>query len=99
MADVNEDIVKNLSKLSRIEVKDEEIPNLLATLKQVIGYFDQLHEVDVSDLSPYSHVEEQGIGFLREDAIDNSLKHDRFIANTPEHVGGMVRVPPLFKHS
>lgn len=97
MVDVNEDVIKNLSRLARIEIKEEEIPAFLKTLKDIIAYFDQLQEVDVSDLSPYSHVEEQGVGSLRDDVAENSLTHDRFMANAPDHIGGMIRVPPVIK--
>lgn len=99
MSDLNEQFIKNLSRLCRIDLKNEEVPELVDTLKRVVSYFDQLKEVDVTHLVPYSHVEEQGVESLREDHPKDLLARDRFLANAPEHIGGMVKVPPLFKQN
>lgn len=97
MSDLNEESIKILSKLSRIEITDEEIPALLADLKRVLDYVGELQKVDVSHLSPYSHVEEQGVSSLREDRVGDHLSKEAFLANAPDKVGGMVRTPPVFK--
>jgi aspartyl-tRNA(Asn)/glutamyl-tRNA(Gln) amidotransferase subunit C len=97
MSDLNEENVKDLSRLCRIEVTAEELPALFADLKRVLDYVELLQEVDVSQLSPHSHIEEQGIGSLREDVVGNHLSREIFLSNTPDHVGGMVRVPPVIK--
>ena len=95
-SELNEENIKLLSRLCRIEVTDAEIPALLNDLKRIIDYVGQLQEVDVSHLSPYSHIEEQGIGALREDVAENTLTREAFLANSPDQVGGMIRVPPVF---
>lgn len=97
MTDVNEEAIKNLGKLARIEIKDDEVPSYLQTMKQLIAYFDQLQEVDITGLSPYSHTPEEGVESLREDVVKKSLSRDTLLANAPDHIGGMIRVPPVFK--
>jgi aspartyl-tRNA(Asn)/glutamyl-tRNA(Gln) amidotransferase subunit C len=99
MSDLNEDLIKKLSSLSRIELKEDEVPSFCATIKQIIEYFGQLNEVDLSDLSPYSHVEAQGVGSLREDESGPGLKRELFLANAPDQIGGMIRVPPILKEN
>ena len=97
MPDFNEETVKTLTRLTRIEVTTEEIPELFANLKRILDYFDQLQEVDLSQLPPYSHVEEQGIESLRDDVCETTLSREEFLSNAPDHVGGMIRVPPVLK--
>ena len=99
MFEMNEEKIRNLSRLSRIEIPDHEIPAFHASLKQVIEYFSQLDEVDLKDLSPYSHVEEQGVGSLREDVVGKLLDRETFLGNAPDHVGGMIRTPPVLKQT
>lgn len=99
MSNLNEENVKDLSRLCRIEVKAEELPALFADLKRVLDYVEQLREVDVSQLSPHSHIDEQGIGSLREDNAGSHLPRELFLANAPDQVGGMVRVPPVIKQA
>ena len=99
MFDLNEEAIKKLSRLARIEISDEEIPAFHRTLNQVVAYFDQLQEVDLSELSPYSHVEEQGVGSLREDIPGTHLDRTLFLNNAPDQIGGMIRIPTVLKQN
>ena len=97
MSDLNEESVKLLGQLCRIKLNDEEFTALFSDLKRILDYVDQLQEVDVSELSPYSHVEEQSVGSLREDNVGNLLSREAFLTNSPDQVGGMIRGPPVLK--
>lgn len=99
MSDLDEENIRTLSRLCRIEVNDEEAHLLSTSLKRILSYASQLQEVDVSDLSPHSHMEEQSIESLREDKIGKHLPREVFLANAPDQVGGMVRVPPVIKQT
>jgi aspartyl-tRNA(Asn)/glutamyl-tRNA(Gln) amidotransferase subunit C len=99
MSDLNEESIRTLSRLARIEVKEEEIAPLLANLKRVLDYVSLLQEVDGTALSPHSHMDVQGIGSLRSDVVKDHLPREVFLANAPDQVGGMIRVPPVFKQT
>jgi len=99
MSDLNEESIKLLSRLCRIEIAEAELPSLFSDLKCILDYVGQLQEVEVNHLSPHSHIEEQGIGSLREDKIEQHLSREIFLANAPDQVGGMIRVPPIIKQS
>ena len=99
MSDLNEENVKHLSRLCRIELTDKEVASLFADLKRILDYVEQLQEVDVSELSPHSHIEEQGVGSLRKDVVGEHLPREVFLANAPDQVGGMIRVPPVIKQA
>ncbi len=99
MTELNQETVEKLCELCRIDVTPEELPALFLNLKKVIDYIAQLQEVDVSDLDPYSHMETQGIGTLREDEAVSSVPRQEILRNAPDHIGGMVRVPKIMKSS
>jgi aspartyl-tRNA(Asn)/glutamyl-tRNA(Gln) amidotransferase subunit C len=99
MSDLHEENIRILSRLCRIELKEEEIEPLFHSLKRVLDYVDQLREVDVSDLSPLSHIDEQGIGSLREDIVRDQMAREVLLLNAPDQVGGMIRVPPVMKQN
>lgn len=99
MSELNEENIRTLSQLCRIEIKDEELPVLFRDLKRILDYVDQLQQVDVSHLTPYSHIEEQGLESLREDIPGTLLPREKFLANAPDQVGGMVRVPTVIKQT
>ena len=97
MSDLNEETIRTLSRLCRIEIEEEEVAPLFANLKSTLDYVSQLLEVDVSHLSPHSHLEEQNVNSLREDRVGEPLDRAVFLKNAPDHVGGMIRVPPVMK--
>ncbi len=99
MSDLSKESLVALSKLCRIELSEDELVELSEKLKNVLDYAELLQEVDVSDLAPYSHVDEQGISSLREDKAGEHLPRDTFLSNAPDQVGGMIRVPPVMKQS
>jgi len=98
MAQFEKENIKNLSKLCRIEMSEEELTRFQEEIGKVLGYIEQLAEVDVAHLTPYSHIEEQGIDLIREDTIKESLPREEFLDNAPKHVGGMIAVPPVMKN-
>lgn len=98
MSDLSKEQVKELSRLARIELSEEEAEKLTHDLKRVVDYIEQLEQVDVSDISPTTHLlEEQGLDTFRADEIGEVLPRKTFLDNAPDQVGGMVRVPPVMK--
>ncbi len=99
MSDVSKDNVQALCRLCRIELTENELATYTESMRHVLDYVELLQEVDVSDLHPYSHIEEQGVDSLREDLSFSTLSREEFLSNAPDQVGGMIRVPPIIKQS
>lgn len=99
MSDFNHEHMNILGKLCRIEISEEEMPLLLKDLKRVLDYIELLQEVDVTDIPTYSHLEEYGVDALREDTIKDILPREVFLANAPDQIGGMIRVPSVIKQN
>lgn len=97
MSDLSEESLRTICKLCRLKLSDEEVHTLFGDLKKIADYVDLLNEVDVSDLQPYMHAEEVGYGSLRDDEVKETMPREVFLANSPDQVGGMVRVPPVIK--
>lgn len=98
MTQANKEMVHYLAKLSRIAVTKEEEELLLADLSKIIRYFEQLNEVDTTDIAPCTYLTPDTTKTpLREDVVKQSLSHDDFFKNTPDKIGGLVRVPTVLK--
>ena len=97
MSDLNEEELRTVCRLSRLKLDESEIQAFLGDVKKIADYTKLLAEVDLSNLEPYLHAEEVTYGQLREDEPDNSLSRETFLENAPDHVGGMIRVPPVMK--
>lgn len=97
MTELDKATLANLTKLCRIDCSDDELKTLLKNLQSILGYIDQLKEVDTTDVPVCNHVTEEIQPFMREDKPNESLDRETFLQNSPSHVGGMIRVPTVIK--
>ncbi|HAM47489.1 MAG TPA: Asp-tRNA(Asn)/Glu-tRNA(Gln) amidotransferase GatCAB subunit C, partial [Alphaproteobacteria bacterium] len=49
---VDNETVRRIARLARIAVKDEELPPLAGELNAILGWVEQLNEVDVAQVPP-----------------------------------------------
>lgn len=94
MAEFTKETLEHLKRLARIDCSLEEEQEVLSSLQKVLSYMEQLAsfaEPAAKDVLPESGVR------LRPDCIEASFSRDAFLANAPDHVGGMVRIPPVLK--
>lgn len=99
MADLNQDTIKALTQLSRIQCTEEEEASLLQDLKKILTYIEQLNEIDTSHVSPCNQILPSLNNVMREDVVGETMPRELFLANAPSHVGGMIKVPTIFKQS
>ncbi len=90
--------LQKLQKLSRIQCTPEEEQSLLESLQNILNHFEQLNQVNTDHVEACNHV----LGALhynvmRKDETGPLLSRDEFLANSPSHVGGMIRVLPILK--
>ncbi|MEC7840392.1 MAG: Asp-tRNA(Asn)/Glu-tRNA(Gln) amidotransferase subunit GatC [Chlamydiota bacterium] len=91
--------IKKLIELSRIDCSEEEQESLLKDLENILGYFDQLEEVDTENVQPCNHVLAEMCNVMREDECGETMPRETFLNNSPAHTGGMIRVPTVISKS
>ncbi len=80
---VSEDDVRKVARLARIRVPDEELSALAAELGSILGWIEQLNEVDVSAVPPMASA--AGIPLaLREDDANDETPRDDILLNAPD---------------
>lgn len=98
MSDFDNQTLKRLKQLCRIDCSPEEDLDILASLQKILGYVEQLKEVDTNGVAPCSYVLRSMLtNQMREDQIQESHLREQFIHNAPDQIGGMIRVPPVMK--
>ncbi len=95
--ELDREAIQKLVELSRIQCSDEEQEALLESLKKILVYVEQLQEVDTKDVPPCNHVIPGMTSPMRDDLVGATMSREEFLENSPSHVGGMIRVPPVFK--
>ena len=90
--------VAQLKKLCRIDLTEEEEKDLQESLSRVLDYAHKLSEINTENVEPCRFVLRAMLKHqLRKDEVEKVLSREQFLSNTPDQIGGMVRVPPVLK--
>ncbi len=73
---------------------DEELDSLVGELSGIIGWVEQLGEVDTDSVEPITSVANMTL-FRRKDEVTDGNYPDRVLANAPDRVNGFYAVPKV----
>ena len=93
---VSTEQVRHIAKLARIAMSDEEIERLAPELNNILGWVEQLGEVDTDGVEPLTAVIDQKLR-LRDDAVTEGNIRDEILANAPEAQHGFFAVPKVIE--
>ena len=88
--------VRHIAKLARIAMSDEELARLEPELNNILGWVDQLAEVNTDGVEPLTAVIEQKLR-LRDDVVNDGNFRDEVLANAPEAQHGFFAVPKVIE--
>lgn len=96
----NDQTLAHLKRLCKLECSPEEDQNILDSLTRILDYIAQIDEVEADHVKPCRYVL-QGMmkNQMRDDEAKDLLSREQFLANAPDQIGGMIRVPPVMKNS
>jgi aspartyl-tRNA(Asn)/glutamyl-tRNA(Gln) amidotransferase subunit C len=88
--------VRHIATLARIAMSDEELERLVPELNNILGWIEQLGEVDTDGVEPLTAVIETKLR-LREDEVTDGNRRDDILANAPEAEHGFFAVPKVIE--
>ena len=91
---LDEATVARIARLARIQIKDEQRAPLAAELSNIMGWIEQLNEVDTEGVPPMTSMEGVTLA-LRADEVSDGDKVDDILANAPEAQDGHFVVPKV----
>jgi len=91
---VDVDTVKRVAHLARIAVTPEEAERMTGELNSILGFVEQLREVDVTGVEPMTSVVAVTMK-QREDMVTEGDNADRIVANAPVREGPFFAVPKV----
>lgn len=89
---VTKDDVCKVARLSRIAVPEDRLEPLANELSAIMGWIEQLNEVDVDGIEPMTSVVETTLP-MREDVVSDGNIQDQVLANAPKSEDGFFVVP------
>lgn len=91
---VDVDTVRRIARLARIRVEDAQAESLVGELNNILGWVEQLGELDTDGVAPMTSVVEQKL-HLRQDVVTDGDAQDDVLANAPDRAHGFFVVPKV----
>ncbi|MBC7310999.1 MAG: Asp-tRNA(Asn)/Glu-tRNA(Gln) amidotransferase subunit GatC [Rhizobium sp.] len=86
--------VKRVAHLARIALSEDEAERMMGELNGILGFVEQLSEVDVSGVEPMTSVTPMAMK-KRQDIVTDGGKADDIVANAPETDRNFFLVPKV----
>ena len=86
--------VRRIAKLARLGVDDAEIARLQTELSGILGWIEQLSELDLEGVEPISGVGQAALR-LRPDVVTDGDKAEAVLSNAPDRAGPFYSVPKV----
>ena len=91
---VDQATVKRVASLARIAISDERAESMRDELNAILGFVEQLNEVDIEGVEPMTsvvHMETK----MRADNVNDGEKADEIMANAPASEDHFFMVPKV----
>lgn len=86
--------IEKVALLARLQLTEAELATMTAELAQIVGYVDQLSEVNTDGVEPMAHAIEI-VNVFRADEVAPSLPRDEALSNAPHHDDRGYLVPAV----
>lgn len=93
---VNAEQVRHVARLARIAMSDAEVERLVPEFNNILGWVEQLAEVDTDGVEPLTAVIANDLR-LRDDVVDDGNVRDDLLKNAPEAQHGFFAVPKVIE--
>lgn len=91
---IDKDTAARVAKLARIKVEEDALPALAQEFNTILGFIEQLNEVDVDGVEPMTSVTPMRLK-RRQDVITDGSQQDKVLANAPDAREGFFAVPKV----
>ena len=93
---VSPEQVRHIAKLARLAMSEEELERLVPELNNILGWVEQLAEVNTDGVEPLATVIDQQLR-LRDDVVTDGGIRDKILTNAPDAQHGFFAVPKVIE--
>lgn len=79
---IDKETVKRVAFLSRLKIEDDKIEATEKEFNKILGWIEQLNEVDTDNVEPLVSVNESNL-LCRDDVVNDGEKTKEILANAP----------------
>jgi len=95
MTQITNDDVQRLAHLSSLQLSDDEVSGLRTDIQEILGYVEQLNELDTTGVEPTYQVTDLE-NVWRDDVVDTyNLGRDELLSLAPASEAAQIKVPKV----
>jgi aspartyl-tRNA(Asn)/glutamyl-tRNA(Gln) amidotransferase subunit C len=91
---IDTETARKVARLARIRVEEDRLPALAREFDAILGFIEQLNEVDVEGVEPMTSVTPMRLK-RREDRVTDGNQQDKVLLNAPDAREGFFAVPKV----
>lgn len=95
MTQISRDDVQHLAQLSSLQLTDDETDSLQTDIENILGYVEQLSQLDTSGVEPTYQVTGLTNVWRDDSVIDYGVTREALLALSPEKTADSVKVPKV----
>jgi aspartyl-tRNA(Asn)/glutamyl-tRNA(Gln) amidotransferase subunit C len=86
--------IRRIATLARIRVGDDQLEPLAHELNGILGWIEQLNEVNVDGVEPLTGGAQMALK-MRDDVVTDGGYPDKILSNAPDRQGAFFAVPKV----
>ena len=88
--------VEHVARLARLALQDDELDSLTGQMDAILGYVEQLNELNTEGIIPTAHAVPMENAF-REDRVKPSIGIEKALQNAPAAAESAFKVPKVIE--
>ncbi len=88
--------VEKIAQLAKLKFSEDEKVKLQKDMNQVLGYIEQLNELDLTDVEPLENINETE-NIMRGDEVKPWLSTEEALKNAPSKTQKFFKVPKVIE--
>jgi aspartyl-tRNA(Asn)/glutamyl-tRNA(Gln) amidotransferase subunit C len=93
---IDKKTIHKVADLARIEVKEEQVDNLIVEMSKILTFMEKLNELDTRDVEPLVYLN-PGVNVFREDVVKQEITVEQGLANAAKHNEEFFMVPKIIE--
>lgn len=94
--EINDKLIDDLSRLAKLEFKDQERDQIKEDFSKMLGFVEKLSEVDTEGVEPLIYMTE-GFQNTRKDVSELKISQGDALKNAPSKDSDYIKVPKFLK--
>jgi len=91
---IDKETARKVAHLARIRVAEGDLDRLAGELSHILGFMEQLNEVDIDGVEPMTSVSPMALK-RREDVVNDGGYPEKILSNAPDAREGFFAVPKV----